>query len=391
MHLQEKKILVLAPHLTSELMDGAEILIFEFYLALSMRVKEIHVVAFNEFIILKNRHVIYRAEYSNDYRNSKIAALRCILFRTNYLYEKWITKKFQRKVGLVYNHNNYDILCASMIVTGYLAEPLVNKSEFWVETHNHDPTWFDNLRKNSKNPFLILAALQSKIWINKVFKSLSEKALFIHVSSKDKDAYTKDHANHNSIVREVGCKVPLFTPSDPGCNNSLRLLFCGSLGNEMNKQALLHFHTKFWPIFKNSDLSISIRIVGSNPSVFVMELCEKAGWEIFKNQTNSEIDEHFQWAHFSLLPFNFSTGSKLKLIKSLSLSTPFLATSAVYSEKFSKLSRCIFSDDPTEWLESSERILKEEITNEQQRNLHEMALKYDWTTLANKFVSDLTV
>ena len=62
--------------------------------------------------------------------------------------------------------------------------------------------------------------------------------------------------------------------------------------------------------------ALSVNVVGSSPSRQVQALCEQQGWALHPDVTEEEMDRHFRSATFSLLPFAYATGAKLKLLKS---------------------------------------------------------------------------
>ena len=59
-----------------------------------------------------------------------------------------------------------------------------------------------------------------------------------------------------------------------------QLLFCGSLSNAMNSDALTYFAHKFWPVIKPV---AQLTVAGSNPSKHIRRLCADNNWSLVPN------------------------------------------------------------------------------------------------------------
>src|SRR4028119_1209634 len=131
----------------------------------------------------------------------------------------------------------------------------------------------------------------------------------------------------------------------------VRFLFVGSLGVNINLDAIEFFKKDFYPLLKaevGGDLEVLV--VGSNPSAKVSRLCKDMGWMLHPDVSDEELTRLYRTATFSILPFRYATGSKLKLLQSLANGVPYLATHVLRDQVEEVMYPCLISSEPEEWL-----------------------------------------
>jgi len=122
----------------------------------------------------------------------------------------------------------------------------------------------------------------------------------------------------------------LHNERNAGPSVSRNRAIVGSLGVKINLDAIEFFKKDFYPLLKaglGGDLEVLV--VGSNPSDNVSRLCRDLGWMLYPDVSDEELTRLYRTSTFSILPFRYTTGSKLKLLQSLANGVPCLATLAL--------------------------------------------------------------
>ena len=94
---------------------------------------------------------------------------------------------------------------------------------------------------------------------------------------------------------------------------------------QQNQDALLHFSKVFWPSLRGT---ARLQVAGANPSPAITALCAAQGWELYSNVSDAELEALYAAAHYALAPFEYGTGSKLKLIEACARGVPVITTEA---------------------------------------------------------------
>jgi hypothetical protein len=346
---RHKPSLVLAPHLTYPTFNGADIAVDRKWSEFSKLVPYVDIVGSNTITRYVNGEVDSISYFKNRPKSKLIAAVFTIIKATNYLYEKFITNNYKdivKKIDL----NDYSLVVFSYIYAGNLIKKNKSKNIYLVETHNYDIEWFDNLSRHSNNYITKLICYLSKRWVINFLRS-NHEFFYTHVSESDMIGYRSIMPHHDAIIIPPGVDIsPDEVCKQPGINDEINLIFIGSLGVQMNIDALNYFSAFFFPkLKKRLKIPLKITIVGSSPGQSVIALCKENSWNLEIDVSDDRLNELLSIATFSFLPFEYGAGVKLKLLKSLSLGIPVLATTASSVNKDLPYP-CLISDDPNEWI-----------------------------------------
>jgi len=330
---------------------------------------------------LYNSHSLEIDKYTK--RSKKIAALRTIIFRTHYLHEKFLTNGYINKAIEIISGIEYRFLVCSFIWTTKITEsvPKLNQEIVFIETHNDEIQWFRNLKNATLNPVSIFISSISERWVRAFFKRAPREWIFLHLTEKDKNGYQNLAPDHKPLLAPVGIEVKQGQESTDLIKgkNQISLLFVGALGVKMNLDALVFFRDNYYPDIKaNVNNRVDIHIAGSNPSSKIMQLCKQNGWKLHANLSDDQLAALYQSAHLSILPFPYTTGSKLKLLNSIANSLPFIATSNLSHQLGSAVPLCLFSDNPEEWSNHINRVSQHQITEEEIEGMRIVANQYSW-------------
>lgn len=380
--------LVLAPHLHYPLRNGSDILIDRKWSQFSKYVPFVDIIGRDTIKRYENGRVTTSAQFVNARKTQPRAAVNTIVKGSHYMREKVVTRNFSRIARSYYLNPEYKMVVFSFIWTAAVADglPRLEDRLVCVETHNDELRWFENLRKHSVNPLAKLAAYYSNKWLLSFLRKHESEYLFLHVSETDQKGYLKYFPDHKSWVVPVGVEEVAdgFSQQEKITKfDKARLIFVGSLGVKINLDALNVLKTEFYPLLKERlGEDIEVLIVGSNPSREVAKLCKEAGWKLHRNVSDRKLRYLYSISTCSMLPFRYTTGSKLKLLESLANGVPYLATLELRDQLEEVVYPCLVSDDPAEWLHRVREIKKKGITIDERIELRDYAKKHSWASVA---------
>lgn len=388
--------LVLAPHLKYPIDNGANILIDRRWAHFSKYIPYVDIIGEKTINQYMGGELVSRKRYTNAHRLKYRATAYTILNRSHYLLERFLTPQFIRVAANYLENPEYKTIVFSSIHAAIIIKRLnlnyLSKEDrlLLVETLNDEIAWFDNMLRTSKNPVVQLTAAISKRWVKRFLAIHQNDFIFIHLTNQDLEGYLVHYPEHYYIVIPAGGDIPEFHAQRFTNEMKIKLLFVGALNVKMNHDALLYFREKFYPILLDSlGDDLEVVVVGSRPSMKMYKLCAKMGWELYADVTDAKLSDIYRDSTFSLLPFPYTTGAKLKLINSLAHGLPFLATTNLVHQVDERLPACIFSDDPATWL-SQIKITKERcISNEDRQLMVAFAKKYSWGNIARQMFDTL--
>lgn len=388
--------LVLAPHLEYPVRNGADILIEKKWSEFSRFVPFVDIIGKKTVKRYIKGLPVSSELYENVHISKKVAALKSILNQSHYLFEKFITNTFTRVVEAYLLKPEYRTVVFSFIYTAAILKKTIESDEklYLIETHNDELRWFSQFMKKSLAPGVLLTAFFSKRWLTRFLREHEHDFLYVHVSKTDRDGYLRLVPFHRSIVIPVGVEeenLDVCCLEEVGLFEKVRLLFIGSLSVETNFEALKFFGDKFFPILKeNLGNGLEILIVGSKPSAAVERLGGRMGWRLLGNVSDQELRYLYSISMFSILPFQYTTGGKLKLLKSLSNGVPYLATPVLGDQIEKVLYPCLISGDPKEWLTQIGTIQKRGVTESERIALIDYAKKHSWSSVAYNMFQSLS-
>lgn len=380
--------LVIAPHLEYPVRTGADILIDKKYGRFSRHVPFVDLVGKNVVVRYRDGEVVRRRAFDNAEVSKARAALRTLRKRSHYLLEKFVTREFLKVAGPYLADPEYKTVVLSFVYSAAIVEDLPPTTErmYCIETHNDEIAWYENLRKSSANPLAKLASYSSERWALSFVRRHVSDFLFLHVSEGDRGGFARRFPEHVGYVVPTGVdEMPNPDVRREGPTEKARLIFVGSLGVKINLDALEVFKKTFYPVLRAQlGRDLEVLVVGSNPSKTVRRLCENSGWKLRPNVSERELTELYGASTFSVLPFTYTTGSKLKLLDSLARGVPFLATESLSDQVNEVAYPCLISNDPEEWAQRVRDVRVRGIADDTRVMLKGQAQAFSWDTVAHR-------
>jgi polysaccharide biosynthesis protein PslH len=164
-----------------------------------------------------------------------------------------------------------------------------------------------------------------------------------------------DKSPMRTTVVANGVDTAYFSPRpDPGGQT---LLFCGSLDMYPNQEAVKYFFEAIWPGLRSRHKDIEIYIVGRQPPEW---LKARAGTDNRLHVTGfvDDVRSYFQKATICICPIREGGGTRLKILDSLAMGVPVIATSFACSGLNLRHDRdVIMSDNADEFGRQVEQLL----------------------------------
>jgi glycosyltransferase involved in cell wall biosynthesis len=380
------EILILAPHLEFPTRNGADIYVERLTHHLG-QLRDLILLSKDRQITYRNGSIDSQVTFKNEFRSKTIAAIRTIFFQSHYLGERFLTEEYQQQAQtLLQKYPQSNIIC-SFLSTNQIVK--LQQTKKITLTHNDEILWFQNQRKFTYNLLHKWVAWQSEIWIKNFFREQARNLFLAHICQSDFDGYKKLATEHLGIVVPAGVEIhPL--PKSPPFECILRLLFVGSLSVKMNYDALLFFRQQFWPHLKDSFGSkIEFVIAGSNPSDSVQKLAYQEQWPLFANLEDDDLQDLYQKATFAVLPFPYTTGTKLKLLNAMSHGLPVLGTTNMLSLPEQDFFPSLYSDSSQDWVTHLSKYVLTGISQKEREKSQGYAVQFSWEKISEQFEREL--
>lgn len=206
--------------------------------------------------------------------------------------------------------DDFPVLLEGIHCTYFLFRNQLKNRKVIVRLHNVEYEYYRELAKTSKNILKKIYFLTESYLLKQYEKTISNKAIFLAVSEKDKNTYI-EKLNSKTIKY-----LPVFLPFSEVTSETQNGTFClyhGNLSVPENEKAVL------W-ILKNIFKSITIPFViaGKNPSKYLNRLAlQNKNVCLIANPSQLEMDDLIKKAQVHILPSFNKTGIKIKLLNAL--------------------------------------------------------------------------
>jgi hypothetical protein len=155
----------------------------------------------------------------------------------------------------------------------------------------------------------------------------------------------------------------------------------------MNLDALIFFDETFYEsLYSKFKQNLSIQIIGSNPTKEVINICNKNSWKLYINKTDNEILELLKVTDFTIMPFKYTAGIKLKFLFSLAHSIPYLASASMKNKDYIDIETCLFSDNVDEWINHIVKYREISYSYDQKKIILNKVERYSWHNVLVDFL-----
>lgn len=374
------KVLHLAPHMSWPPVNGADKRAWNLFCGIRDRWKESEFIGRQSFSDCGLDHQYHSR--TNLWRDNKnpAAVISILLFR-DYWQQRHLSTEVRKKVRAS-ARTPVDAVLVSFLYSVPLLREVPGNYSLFVDSHNFDPDYFSKCSQGTRNPllrFLCRRAVETSLT---ALRGLPKKTLLFHVSDSDADQYRALRPDLRHVVIENGCDVrPRVLKPEYSAIWPKQLVFVGSLSSKMNLDALQYFAARFWATLKQFT---EVTIVGSNPTTKIRNLCITHGWKLRPNVTEQELQSIYEGAHYSILPFAYGAGSKLKLFEACGRGIPVLSTIAGVTGVVVPPPLVFSSDLPEAWKRNI--LERNDVSADEFDQTIAFARRFSWTTLAQRLV-----
>jgi len=388
---RQKGALVIAPHVQYPTRNGSDISLERVSRYLSHHLPYVDMVASDRVSRYVGGRVESERPFANRLRRKAVAGLRVLFKRSHYFRERFNTGPVHSEIERTARGGDYGTVLASYLTSRLLIPAALAHCRTLIWTHNDEFKWFQDIAAGSKSRLTRLVAQQSERFLQEHLVDLADRAQLLHVSETDFAAYRKAIPSHSGLLVNIG--TDLERPAKWVVRDSVGpvvLTFVSSLSVKMAADALVHFKNAFEPVLRaNFPRRLQVRIVGSSPSPMVRRVCSEAGWELYADVDETRLVDLLATTTFTILPFSYANGIKLKLIRSLGSGIPFLSTAVCQPSTFTAPPYCRFSDAPLDWCNAIAAWDAVADQTEAHEQLYRIAEAHSWPACVEKLVADL--
>lgn len=324
---------------------------------------------------------------AQTYREWPRAVTGLIAFarRGHYNEVKHCTQRWRRFVAPFLSDERFNVIYCSLVFTYPLIASYVGNRLLVIDTQNSEWEWYASFRNATDNPFIKKVCDFSASRITEIMRHLPPQTMMAHVSESDAEAYRQHRPDLKHIVVPNGGDVSPRTQVPDYRLPKKRLLFFASLHGKMSMDALQYFAEKFWPVLRDD---CEMVVAGANPSSAITALCSQHGWELQVDLTEAEVDGVFAQTHFSLMPFAYGAGSKLKFFDAVTRGVPVLSTQAGACGQSNQLPSFVtVSDDPLVWRKTVSETTS--LVENWRQQVIEFGSQYGWPAIARRLTTEL--
>ncbi len=279
-----------------------------------------------------------------------LTGLIALARRGHYNETKHCTARWKSFVTPFLSDPQFNAVYCHFLFTWPTISRLIGDRPVVIDTHNSEWQWYDSFARSTKNPLIRKVCAYSKMRATEILAELPGNVIMAHVSEFDAQEYRDRRPdilhvvvpNGSNVVPRI--QVPSYTVSRK------RLLFFGSLHGKMSSDALEYFSERFWPLLKQQ---CEMVVAGAKPCNSIRSMCQRNQWELRSNLPEEHIDSLFNETHFSVMPFSYGAGSKLKFFDAVGRGVPLLSTVAGVCGQAQELPGFVtVSDDPAVWADT---------------------------------------
>ena len=205
------------------------------------------------------------------------------------------------------------------------------------------------------------------------------------VSGLDKKLLKDITGVGNIEVIENGVDIDYFSPSENVEKNKV-IIFAGRLDQYSNRESILYFCSKIWPLIKKKHPDVRFTIIGNNPPAKLAEIAE--------NDRNIEllgyVDDvrpFFANAMISVCPIKDGGGTRIKILDALAMGMPIVSTSiGCEGIDVTPGEDVLIADTPEDFADKVDRIITDiGIRRSMSKNARKTAEdNYSWKAISEK-------
>lgn len=206
--------------------------------------------------------------------------------------------------------------------------------------------------------------------------SEQERAVFMQVAP----GYDRVHVVPNGV--DTTLMEPGLVPPRPNT-----LIYSGALTYSANYDAMRYFLGDIWPYIKRQEPSASLAITGGTDGVDLSGLAMGDGVSLTGYLPDIRPAVAGAWA--TVVPLRIGAGTRLKILESMALGTPVVATSkGAEGLEVAHEENILIADGADQFSTQVVRLLRDPILRQRlaENGRRLVVSKYDWSAIGRRFV-----
>jgi len=205
------------------------------------------------------------------------------------------------------------------------------------------------------------------------------------VSDLDKETITEYCPNIKATTIENGVDTDFFVP-ETSSEEENSLVYAGSMEWYPNRDAMLYFINKIWPILKHKLADIKMNLIGANPPSELIDFSKREP----NFRLHGFVDDVRPYVHNSavyIVPITVGGGTRLKIVDAMAMGKAIVSTSiGCEGIKVKHGENIIIADNPGDFATSIIELLADrELRLRLGQSARETAImNYSWKLIAPK-------
>ena len=295
----------------------------------------------------------------------------------------WHSHEMQTKIDDIIQKNNFDLIHAQFF---RMAQYIIKYTDKHKVLDCADSYWLNLSRRSRLDrslswPLLKVEANRVRTYEVKIAEWFDMVTM---VSPLDKECLTSENSNLPVSVVPMGVDLDYYQPSNHG-DRGPNILFTGTIKYFPNKDAVLFFYNKIYPLIKSAIPNVKFYVVGNYPPKSISKLTSNG--DIVVTGHVEDIRPYFDKSAVFVCPLRSGSGMQTKLLEAMAMGVPIVTTSMGATAFVDAVAgkHIIIADDVKSFAKEVIRLLKDKdlrynISQNARKFVEE---KYNWRLIVN--------
>lgn len=292
--------------------------------------------------------------------------------------------RMEKAIKSLIQANSYDVIYYHLIRTAQFLQSDDKKRLNVLDFTDAVSLYLSRMVKNENN-YLKRSLIKSELNRIIIYENIAEKFDCLFVCSEIDKKFLLDKGLNKKIeIIKNGVDTEYFSGSilnyDPK-----RIIFTGNMPYYANSDAAVYFSKEILPIILKKDPEVKFYIVGQNPPSSIKQLSSE---NIIVTGYVKDIRNEYLKSAVNVAPMRFGAGTLNKVIESIALGVPVVATSPAIMGLPDYLKKFVFvADNEIDFVTKILEIINhKEIRNQLMKEAQEYILKeLSWVKIVSEF------
>ncbi len=257
------------------------------------------------------------------------------------------SSEMYKKINLLTNKEKYDVIYYHLIRTAQYLSPQNNNAHLnIIDFTDAVSLYLSRMFEQEKN-FFKKQFIKSELKRINNYERIAEKFDVLFICSEIDKKFLIDKGMKQDIqILNNGIDTDYFFSEQKDYDRK-RIIFTGNMPYYANADAAFYFAKKILPLIIKKDPEVKFYIVGQQPSISTKQL---ASDNIFVTGYVNDIKAEYLKSAVNVAPMRFGAGTLNKVLESIALGVPVVATSISILGLPKELTKFVFiADTPAQF------------------------------------------